>query len=256
MPRARQELLDSALTYFDGSENRLTEVIATVLEAHEGFARALFDRVGIDLPDNVRFTAFTQKAVAEGARPDMVLLARKGQLLVAQLWSEHKISGGGFRDRQLEDYRDALAREGSQTVLLGIVADATQSEESLDWHLLTWQEVAELANSVGTSWAAADGAGRDWRTSALEPTAPARQRLLHEFIWYVEEENEAVVNPLDNENLQAFQKAAETTIGILALLGRAGQHCVLSSSPRRTISAALRTGTTTGSCSRLRTDRG
>jgi len=223
MPRARQELLDSALTYFDGSENRLTEVFATVLEVHEGFARALFDRVGIDLPDDVRFKASTQKAVAEGARPDMVLLALQGQHLVAQLWSEHKIDGGGFRDMQLEDYRDALARERSQSRLLGIVADVESGSDGPDWRMLTWQEVAELANSVGAKWAA-NGAARDWRASALEPTAPARERLLHEFIWYVEEENDAVVNPLGSENLQAFEKAAETTVGLLALLDRAGQH--------------------------------
>jgi hypothetical protein len=224
MPRARQELLDSALTYFDGSENRLTEVFATVLEAHEGFAKALFDRVGVELPDAVRFKAFTQRAVAEGARPDMVLLALQGQHLVAQLWSEHKISGGGFRDLQLEDYRDALAKERSQTRLLGIVAGVDSGPEGLDWGLLTWQEVAELANSVGTSWSTAHGAGRNWRASALEPTAPARERLLHEFIWYVEEENDAVVNPLDSESLQAFQNAATTTEGLLTLLERAGQH--------------------------------
>src|SRR4051794_40425903 len=103
MPRAREELLDAALTYSNGSENRLTEVFATVLEVHEKFARALFDRVGIALPDDVRFQAFTQKAVAEGARPDMVVRALDGPHLVAQLWSEHKVGGGGFRDTQLED---------------------------------------------------------------------------------------------------------------------------------------------------------
>jgi hypothetical protein len=224
MPRARQELLDSALTYFDGSENRLTEVFATALEVHEDFARAFFDRVDIELPDDVHFQAFTQKAVAEGARPDMVVRALQGQHLVAQLWSEHKVGGGGFRDMQLEDYRDALARERSQGRLVGIVAEVESGSEGSDWRMLTWQQVAELANSVGARWGAANGTGRDWRISALEPTAPARERVLHEFIWYIEEENEAVVNPLDSENLQAFQKAAETTLGLVALLDRAGQH--------------------------------
>ena len=224
MPRARQELLDSALTYFDGSENRLTEIFATTLEVHEDFARAFFDRVDIDLPDDVHFQAFTQKAVAEGARPDMVVRALQGQHLVAQLWSEHKIRGGGFRDMQLEDYRDILARERSQSRLVGIVAEVESGSEGPDWRMLTWQQVAELANTVGARRGAANGAGRDWRTSALGPTAPARERVLHEFVRYIEEENEAVVNPLDSENLQAFKKAAETTLGLVALLDRAGQH--------------------------------
>lgn len=223
MPRARRELLDAALTYFDGSENRLTEVFATVLEAHGGFARALFDRVGIELPDGVRFEAYTQKTVAEGCRPDMALLAFQDRHLVAQLWSEHKIDGGGFRDMQLEDYRDALAREPSQHRLVGIVADLESGSGGPDWRILRWQEVAELANSVGIE-SAADGVASDWRKSALGPAALARQRLLHEFIWYVEEENGAVVNPLSSDNLQAFQKAAETTVGLLTLLERAAGH--------------------------------
>lgn len=223
MSRAREEFLAAALTYFDGSENRLTEIFATVLTVHEGFARALFRRADIDLPDDVRFEAFTQKAVAEGARPDMVVRARQGSCLIAQLWSEHKVAGGGFRDMQLDDYRDALAKERCEGRLLGIVSEPRSGSEGA-WRMLTWQEVAELANSVGAEWGATSGAGRDWRRSALEPTAPARERILHEFIWYIEEENEAVVNPLDSENLQAFQKAAETTTGLLTLLERAGQH--------------------------------
>jgi hypothetical protein len=224
MPRARRELLGAALSYFDGSENRLTELFATVLEAHEGFARALFQRARIELPDGVRFRSFTQRPLAERARPDMVLQALHGQHLLAQLWSEHKVAGGGFRDMQLEDYRDALAKQGSPGALLGVVAEVKAGAEGPDWQMLSWQEVAELANTVGAEWGAASGAPFDWRAAALAPDAPASQRLLHEFIWYVEEENEAVVNPLDGENLQAFRKAAETTIGIVTLLERASQH--------------------------------
>lgn len=225
MPRAREEVLDAALSYFDGSENRLTELLATVLDYHDAFARALFERADIDLPgDGVRFEVYTQKAVAEGARPDMVVLALRGPTLVAQLWSEHKVGEGEFRDLQLEDYGDALSKERSPGRLIGIVGEVKSDREGEDWRMFTWQEVAELANSVGRQAGFENDPGRGWRTAALAPMAPACARLLHEFIWYLEKEGDAVVDALDRENVQAFQKMAETTTGILALLDRAAQH--------------------------------
>jgi hypothetical protein len=224
--RAREELLDAAQSNTNSRENRLTEVFATVLEYHDGLARALFKGARVDLPDgNLRFEVFTQRAVAPGARVDMVLLAYRGPRLGAQLWFEHKVGGGAFRDLQLEDYRDALAAERAPGRLVGIVAEIeSDTSTGADWSLLTWQEVAELANHIGREWGKSNGVDRDWRTSALEPTAPARERLLHELIWYLEEENGAVVNPLDADNLQAFVHAEETTQGFITMLERAGEH--------------------------------
>lgn len=222
--RARKELLDAALSYSNSRENRLTELFATVLDYHDGLARALFERADVELPDDeLRFELFTQRAVAEGARPDMVVLAFRRSTLVAQLWCEHKVDGGAFRDLQLEDYRDALAKERAPGRLVGIVADIeSDKSEGDDWSMLSWQEVAELANRVGHEWDGANG-GRDWRSAALDSAAPARERLLHEFLWYVEQENGAVVNPLGIDNLHAFVHAEETTQGFLRLLERAGE---------------------------------
>lgn len=226
MGRAREELLDSAVSNSNSRENRLTEVFASVLDCHDALARALFGRAGVELPDGeLRFEVFTQRAVAPGARPDMVVLAFRGATLAAQLWSEHKVGGGAFRDLQLEDYHGALAKERAPGRLVGIVADVeSDTTAGADWSLLTWQEVAELANGIGRAWGKGGGAHRDWRTAALDPTAPARERLLHELIWYLEEEHGAVVNALDTDNLHAFVHAEETTQGFIRLLERAGEH--------------------------------
>src|SRR5918998_327724 len=107
MPPARRELLSAATSYTRSGENRLTEILATVLEAHDALARALFDRVG--LPYGERFEVRTQERVAPGCIPDLVVRAKRpAGGLVAQLWAEHK-TVSGFRHEQREDYHRALS---------------------------------------------------------------------------------------------------------------------------------------------------
>ena len=226
MPRAREELLDAALSYSPGAENRLTELLATTLDYHDEFAKGLFDQADLQLPDGpLRFEVYTQKAVAEGARPDMVVLAlHEERGLVAQLWSEHKLSGGTFSEMQLEDYRDELEKAPGTGRLIGIVGEVDAERAGPDWKMLTWQEIAELANAIGREWGRGRGAEGDWRRAALDPIAPARERLLHDFVWYVERENDAVVDPLDSADIKTLRSMAETTTRLLGLLQRAGQH--------------------------------
>jgi hypothetical protein len=224
MPASRRELLDALLKYPPGSENRLTELFATTLATHDAFARRLFERVGIALPeDGVRFEAFTQRTVAARCRPDMLVSAYENGHLRAQVWSEHK-TGSGFRDLQLDDYLAALQearahlRAGTgefDAALTSIVAERADEDEPQTWTALTWQEVAELANQTGRAWA---GAG--WADAALQPDAPARERVLHEFLWYLEQEGFAVVDALDTDNVLALRKAAETTFALETLLER------------------------------------
>ncbi len=214
MPASRREMLDAVLKYPQGSENRLTELFATTLASHEALARRLFERAGIHLAEDcVRFEVFTQRPVAPGCRPDMLVSAYESGHLRGQLWSEHK-TGSGFRDLQLENYLTALEearsrhRQGSEVFdaeLVSIVYELSDDGEPEGWTPLTWQEVAEHVNQTGRAWA-----GRGWGAAALSPDAPARERLLREFLWYLEREGFAVVDALDTENLQALRKSAET----------------------------------------------
>lgn len=100
-----------------------------------------------------------------------------------------------------------------------------EEDEHARWTILTWQDIAELSNIVGRACG-----GRTWREKALGPEAPAKQRLLHEFVWYLEEEGDAVVDALDKDNLLAFKKAFETTLGIGTRLSRAAEEADLKPS--------------------------
>ncbi len=217
MGRSQNELLGALLKYPEGFENRLTELFATVLGAHSEFARLLFARAGIGLPKRgVVCETHTQRRVGPGRIPDMVVNATVKGSLRAQLWSEHK-TGSGFGDMQLEKYLDSLrTTETVDKALIAIVAERDSKQDQPEWTLLTWQEVAELANRAGGE--------PGWRAAALHPEAVARDRLLHEFIWYLDREGFAVVDALDSDNLLAFREAAETINALETVLARAGEH--------------------------------
>jgi hypothetical protein len=89
VPEAKSELIDAATSYAHSGENRLTEVFATVLHAHDGLTAALLGAVG--LPVDERFQVLTQQRVAPGCVPDLVVRSlSKGGARTSQLWSEHK----------------------------------------------------------------------------------------------------------------------------------------------------------------------
>jgi hypothetical protein len=91
----RRELLDSARVDRDHSENRFPQLLATVLEAHDGFVEALAGASTCLLGIATR----SQVTVAAGCRPDMEIVALDpAGAAVARIWSEHKV-GVGFRDR-------------------------------------------------------------------------------------------------------------------------------------------------------------
>jgi len=256
MPRAAETILEAGLSYHAGWENRLTAILATVLDQHHGFASALFERVG--LPTGQRYEAYTEQWVSRTRRVDMQVVAKdeKGGV-VAQIWSEHKRWGGSFSTSQREDYLAALDRElaglGRDSRfgrLLTIVADVRSEDDGSDgalsairqhdddpsrrvgepsreeprWWPLTWQLVAEIAYGAGKV-AADPWGGDDWLEKAVEPGAPAQQRGLCELIWYLaDEEGYAVVNPLTTTHVATLRHAADAYATIEALLSRAADQ--------------------------------
>lgn len=216
MPEARSELLDAAGSYAGSGENRLTELLATVLAAHHDLTATVLREVGV--PVGHRFVVLTQQRVAPGCIPDLVVhsLSPSGSRL-GQLWSEHK-TVSGFRHEQREDYILALEREPGEGRLLTITVAHTD-EPSGAWSRLTWQELGELADAVGRAWQ-----GDDWRRAALKPDAPARERLLHEFVWYLEEEGFAVVRPISSDDVRVFKGLLSALDAIEELMVRIGDH--------------------------------
>lgn len=196
----------------------MTEVFATVLSVHDGLAKGLFEAV--ELPAGDRFEVLTQTRFGPRCCPDMVVRSlAPGGRRVSQLWCEHK-TVSGFHADQRETYAAALSREpGDHGALLTITGDGSTDDGAGPWRHLTWQQVGELADAVGRSWG-----DRAWRRRALDPEAPARERLLHEFLWYLEKERHAVISPLDRDDVRTFGRFAETFAGLTALFGRAIDH--------------------------------
>ena len=258
MPHAAETVLKAGLSYKEGWENRLTAILATVLNQHWGFASALFRQTG--LPTGATYEAFTEEWVTPGRRVDMQIVARDAKgAVVSQIWSEHKRAGGAFSTDQREDYLAALLREPGEgrlmTVVAGVrdavgdsasptdeedtdlanrLAAATKSSEGNDlsdrpgepslheprWWGLTWQLIAEIAYGAGTAFVGPWG-GPDWMKTALAREAPAAQRALFELLWYLDEEGYAVVTPFRPEHLQSLRHGANTYKTCVNLLGRA-----------------------------------
>ncbi len=136
MGRSRESLLHSASTVLQ--EDRLTEILATVLDASDELAAALFDEVG--LPVGERFQVFTQVRVTKTDRPDMLVHSLEpGGTVVSRIWSEHKVRYG-FGDMQRERYLKALRDLSGDGKLIFVVADAPTAREEGDWRGFTWQE--------------------------------------------------------------------------------------------------------------------
>jgi hypothetical protein len=226
VPLNRKSLLDAASSH--GKEDRLTELLATVLDSHHELAAALFEE--LHLPVGERFAVLTQERVTRASRPDMLVHALdRGGSVVARVWSEHKL-GSGFGDLQRERYLEALRELPGEGELIFIVRDGPTSREEGDWRGFTWQEVAELIDRVGRQWGQ-----RGWRTAALAPDCPAKQRLLYELLWYLEDKDLAVVSALDDDYVLAYRLAMESLQAVGALLERAAQ----SATPLRPMHGGL-----------------
>ena len=90
------------------------------------------------------------------------------------------------------------------------------------WIALSWQLIAELADSVGRD-AAAPWGGPDWRVQAVQPEAPAKHRALCELIWYLEEEGYAVLEPFDVDHASTLARREATDRAVEALLQQASE---------------------------------
>jgi hypothetical protein len=241
-------VLEAGLSYQPGWENRLTAIFATVLDQHDRFASAMFELLG--LPTGERYEAYTEVWVTPTRRVDMQVIAKNAANGdVAQVWSEHKRHGGAFSSAQREDYLAALERHGGGR-LVTIIADLRDDESSDEsslvsseqpqadelpvrsgeaspteprWWGLDWQLIAELAYGVGETEPGVWG-GRAWQGNALKPDAPAAHRALYELVWYLEEEDYAVVEPLSAEHVVALKHLEQTVLAATTVLKRAGDE--------------------------------
>lgn len=242
MPRCYRSLALAASSNKHSSENRLTEVYATVLEANRELARRVLGRVNLPWP--VQYRVFTQETLPVSGKIDLILRGfdASGKLATV-LYAEHKEPGGPWQTEQPEKYLRDLAREtcdGAEGRLLVVVGSskdvagrvrhrarsyvASAAEEAArlaveqpNRHIVftTWQELGGLAEDAGLSRCPP---GNAWREAAATPDAPAAQRILLELIWYLEEEGYAVTKPLTKEHLAIYHQAVEMDASIEALI--------------------------------------
>ena len=218
MGKARGSLLDSALSFRTRPEDRLTEIVATVVAACPELAAALFELAGLKAGD--RFDVQTQLITVDG-RPDMAIDSRTGIHYTGRLWCEHKLDARD-QDRQLERYAESLARQlDIDSKLLYVVRDPARTRRHGMWTAATWQQIGELADSVGRDHAPG---GRDWRAEAVKPGSPAKWRLLYELLWYLADQDLAVIKGLNHNHLDVYKQLLETAETISALLESAGRH--------------------------------
>ena len=118
-------LTDAAESYRRDSEDRLTEIFATALDAHPQFCRSLHDAFG--LPSAVRYAIATQHWANRQCRIDMRIAAFGAHdERLSVVYSEHKLEGYWFSEGQAERERGALDVEvGDEKRLICVIAADT-----------------------------------------------------------------------------------------------------------------------------------
>jgi hypothetical protein len=222
MPRVYKSIALAASSNRLSRENRVTEVLGTVLEGHLGFANRLLDRLGLTHADGVE--VWSQEGLGSYGRPDLILRGRASRPVVVYFEHKEPTNGSAWQTGQPARYVSALrneARSGASGKLL-VIAGVEQAEKRVRSRMrsrdsgsavqlaaelreatavvdrplteyATWQEIAGLAFEAGQDAGAGDP---DWLAKASAPDAPAAQRLLGELIWYLEEEGYGMTKTL------------------------------------------------------------
>jgi hypothetical protein len=202
-------LVEAGGSYRPGSEDRLTEIMATTLQAHKGYCRLLLTDLGVDEWHSCKVS--TQQGFDDQPRlVDIVIYCfdDSGRTL-ATVFIENKLEGYWFSKGQAQRQHKALQDlegERGKRVLVGIAEDSdldrsdsgakgplAYSPRLVYDRVLVWSEIVDLAQRAGENYPQLRG-GRDWRDRALDPEAAACQRLLYEFVAYLGEEALAAID--------------------------------------------------------------
>jgi hypothetical protein len=133
MPRVYKSIALAASSNRRSQENRVTEVLGTVLEGHLGFANRLLDRLELPTADHVE--VWSQVDLGSHGRPDLVLRASgaNGRVVV---YFEHKEPnrGAAWQPGQPAKYVNALRNEAREAASgkLFVIAAVQQAENGSD----------------------------------------------------------------------------------------------------------------------------
>lgn len=196
-------LVEALYSYGGDREDRLTEVLASALEANGEFCRRFAARLGL------RATALVFNVQTQFGPPghrrlvDLVLRGTEVDAnAVATVYVEHKynpeakLEGYWFDPQQAARQRDALTSEPGEQVLAGIASKAdldrldgpVETRPSFDPRdaydeVISWAAVKEVAQRL---------VQEDSEREARSGVAPLSARMLAEFLAYLELEGDAM----------------------------------------------------------------
>jgi len=219
VPPAAKSLLEAALRD-PGPENRLTELLATAISEHQGFAVRLAEAVDVpNLPSGTSASCASQVITPEGRFVDLEIALWHEDRVTRRIWCENKIHAA-FQPEQLPDYLEALQRIDPDGVLVVIAPESRRA--GIEAHapegtcFLSWQRVAEEAHAAGRE------VGEGWSDAETRPSS-ATQRLLEEFVEYMQntEDLGVMIEPLRIRHAVALRDAREAMEIAQTLMDRA-----------------------------------
>jgi hypothetical protein len=240
--RGQRLLIEAMYSYGGDREDRLTEVLASVLEVHQDFCRLITGRAGLRC-DVERFGVETQVG-APGQRRlvDLVLrgAAADGEI-VGSVFVEckynpqHKPDPYWFTHDQADRQMRALRAEPGEQRLIGVCSkgDLDRLDGPLDTRpdfdpravydeVISWSEVRMLAREAGGDEA--------WEAQARSASASLADRLLLEFLTYLELEGDTM-GALANDDLFVLARYAQAQDRVDRLLDRATQDLAAAMAP-------------------------
>lgn len=219
MPVSATSLLEAATRNSIAGEDRLTEVVASVLGSVPELTDRLFGDERRDTSQQ-QFEVNTQVPTHGRRRLDLeVVSPQDGR----RLWCENKL-WAAYSPNQLEDYgEEAHARWGAACRLLTIVPAARLREITSDlpegWTAATWEWLSEQADAVGRG-----AGGPRWRDAATASESIALLRQLHELVRYLEMEGFASLRPMGHTEIVAVSNAHESLTLVEEMLDRASTY--------------------------------
>lgn len=196
-------------------ENRTTALLAVACQFHRAFAEALLRRA-LNTDDLILQDiegVNVELAIVRGRRIDLELVARTSAGLF-RVWFESKWTAGFGRD-QLKDYAEALRDQsgGLGTLIALLPAERADALEPVGYaDVVTWDEVALLADRAGTHAHHRSAYATPWRSAARDAGAPASQHVLDLFLQHLEEEHSVTVHPLTSLHASALRQARSAIV--------------------------------------------
>jgi hypothetical protein len=194
-------------------EDRVTEVLATVLTQSPPLAGELAAHLGLDPPERCDVT--TQIPIQGGIIDLQIQGYDADRRTIWLLWSEHKVNAP-FAPGQLARYARELPSHAQgishQQVAITLNDPTTEDKREASAHdvrLLRWQEVSALVDKAGQRLS-----GGNWRSRRCEGELEIQRRFLLEWLAFADNELEAAMEPLTPDTV-AMLPQAERLIGTI-----------------------------------------